>query len=123
MVARAVGIRGKIHPATRTFQALRIAVNQELERIKAALIQAISVLEAGGRLVIISFHSLEDRMVKEFFAGKARACTCPPEFPVCVCGGKATGEIMTSKAVTPGMRELEANPRSSSAKLRALRRL
>jgi len=111
------------NPARRVFQALRIEVNDELNSLRRALPEAFELLEPGGVMAVISFHSLEDRMVKEFFAGKARACTCPPEFPVCVCGGKATGEVMTPKAVTPGMRELEANPRSSSAKLRALRRL
>lgn len=114
---------GAGNPARRVFQALRIEVNDELNSLSRALPEAFELLEPGGVMAVVSFHSLEDRMVKEFFAGKARACTCPPEFPVCVCGGKATGEIMTSKAVTPGMRELEANPRSSSAKLRALRRL
>ena len=105
------------------FQALRIEVNDELDSLRRALPEAFSLLEPGGVMAVISFHSLEDRIVKEFFAGKARACTCPPDFPVCVCGGKATGEVLTPKAVIPGVRELEINPRSSSAKLRALRKL
>jgi 16S rRNA (cytosine1402-N4)-methyltransferase len=114
---------GAGNPARRVFQALRIEVNDELNSLRRALPEAFALLEPGGVIAVISFHSLEDRMVKEFFAGKARACTCPPEFPICVCGGRATGEVLTSKAVTPSLRELELNPRSSSAKLRALRRL
>lgn len=114
---------GAGNPARRVFQALRIEVNDELNSLKRALPQAYALLEPGGIMAAVSFHSLEDRTVKEFFAGKARACTCPPDFPVCICGNKATGEILTPKAVTPGARELEANPRSSSAKLRALRKL
>ena len=114
---------GAGNPARRVFQALRIEVNDELNSLKRALPGAFSLLEPGGIMAVISFHSLEDRMVKEFFASKARICTCPPEFPVCVCGGSATGEVLTPKAVTPGLRELEINPRSSSAKLRALRKL
>jgi 16S rRNA (cytosine1402-N4)-methyltransferase len=114
---------GAGNPARRVFQALRIEVNDELNSLRRALPEAFSLLEPGGVMAVISFHSLEDRIVKEFFAGKARACTCPPDFPVCVCGGRTTGEVLTSKAVIPGPRELEANPRSSSAKLRALRKL
>jgi 16S rRNA (cytosine1402-N4)-methyltransferase len=114
---------GAGNPARRVFQALRIEVNDELNSLRRALPLAFSLLVPGGVLAVISFHSLEDRMVKEFFAGKTRGCTCPPEFPVCVCGGKASGELLTSKPVVPGARELEANPRSSSAKLRALRRI
>lgn len=113
---------GAGNPARRIFQALRIEVNDELRSLRRALPEAFSLLESGGVMAVISFHSLEDRIVKEFFAAKARACTCPPGFPVCVCGGKATGELLTSKPVTPGPRELEANPRSASAKLRALRK-
>jgi 16S rRNA (cytosine1402-N4)-methyltransferase len=114
---------GAGNPARRVFQALRIEVNDELGSLQRALPRAFSLLEAGGVLAVISFHSLEDRMVKEFFVGKVRSCTCPPGFPVCVCGAKASGEIMTSKPVIPSLRELELNPRSGSAKLRALRRL
>lgn len=114
---------GAGNPARRVFQALRIEVNDELNSLRRALPLAFSLLEPGGVLAVISFHSLEDRMVKEFFAGKARGCTCPPEFPVCVCAGKATGEVLTGKPVVPGARELETNPRSSSAKLRVLRRI
>jgi len=114
---------GAGNPARRVFQALRIEVNDELNSLRRALPLAFSLLERGGVLAVISFHSLEDRMVKEFFAGKARGCTCPPEFPVCVCRGKATGEVLTPKPVTPSAHELELNPRSSSAKLRAIRRI
>jgi 16S rRNA (cytosine1402-N4)-methyltransferase len=114
---------GAGNPARRVFQALRIEVNDELNSLKRALPEAFSLLEPGGIMAVISFHSLEDRMVKEFFGSRARVCTCPPEFPVCVCGGAATGEVLTPKAVIPSLREQEVNPRSSSAKLRALRKL
>lgn len=114
---------GAGNPARRVFQALRIEINDELNSLKRALPAAFGLLAPGGVLAAISFHSLEDRLVKEFFASKARACTCPPEFPVCVCGGKAEAVLLTPRAVTPGQRELELNPRSSSAKLRALRKL
>ena len=111
------------NPARRVFQALRIEVNGELESLARALPMAFDLLESGGVLAVISFHSLEDRMVKDFFTGKAKPCICPPDFPVCACGGKATGAVMTAKPVTPGARELETNPRAGSAKLRALRKL
>ena len=114
---------GAGNPARRVFQALRIEVNEELGSLQRALPLAFDLLEEGGVLAVISFHSLEDRTVKEFFSEKARGCTCPPDFPVCACGGKETGEVVTSKPVGPGARELEQNPRSSSAKLRALRKL
>lgn len=114
---------GAGNPARRVFQALRIEVNDELGSLRKALPQAFSLLEPGGVLAVISFHSLEDRIVKDFFAEKARSCTCPADFPVCICGGKAEAETLTSKPVTPGARELEVNPRSASAKLRAVRRL
>jgi 16S rRNA (cytosine1402-N4)-methyltransferase len=114
---------GAGNPARRVFQALRIEVNGELDSLERALPAAFALLEPGGIMAVISFHSLEDRMVKEFFAGKARACACPPEFPVCVCGGVATGKVLTPRAVAPSPREVELNPRSSSARLRALRKL
>ena len=114
---------GSRNPARRVFQALRIAVNDELESLRRALPEALALLEPGGVLAAISFHSLEDRIVKEFFVAQAHPCTCPPDFPVCVCGRRPTMEIMTTKPVVPGPREIEANPRSSSAKLRAARRL
>ena len=120
---------GAIHPATKTFQALRIAVNHELERLEEALPQMLDVLSArgrdetdgrqAGRMVIISFHSLEDRIVKEFMRREARDCICPPHVPVCVCGHKARLRLLTPKPVIPTSEEVIANPRARSAKLRA----
>lgn len=123
VIERAAGGRGRIHPATRIFQALRIATNQELERLSTALVQAIQVLRQGGRLVVISFHSLEDRIVKQFMAAESRDCLCPPRTPVCVCGHKATLRILLRKAATPSPEEAQQNPRARSAKLRAAERL
>ena len=114
---------GAGNPARRVFQALRIEVNDELNSLRRALPEAFALLEPGGIMAVISFHSLEDRLVKEFFAERARGCTCPPDFPVCICGGRPDGDVLTRKVLVPGSRELEANPRSSSAKLRALRKL
>jgi 16S rRNA (cytosine1402-N4)-methyltransferase len=111
------------NPARRVFQALRIEVNSELESLARSLPVAFDLLTDGGVLAVISFHSLEDRIVKDFFTSKAKPCICPPDFPVCACGGKATGAIMTPKPVVPGADELETNPRAASAKLRALRKL
>ncbi len=122
VVEQVVGSRGKIHPATRVFQAIRIAVNQELDNLKEALPQAVELLKPGGRLGVISFHSLEDRIVKEFFRRESRDCICPPEMPVCVCGHKATLKVITVKPITPSPEEVEANPRSRSAKLRIAER-
>jgi 16S rRNA (cytosine1402-N4)-methyltransferase len=110
---------GAIHPATKVFQALRIAVNGELERLKTALPQVVDVLQRGGRMVIISFHSLEDRMVKEFMRREATDCLCPPRVPVCVCGHKARLRLLTAKPLIPTVQEIERNPRARSAKLRA----
>ncbi len=107
------------HPATRTFQALRIAVNSELDNLASLLEQANSLLLPGARLVIITFHSLEDRMVKEFFRQQASNCICPPRYPVCVCNRKAQFRIVTRKAFVPDEQEILANVRSRSAKLRA----
>ncbi len=115
--------RGKIHPATRTFQALRIAVNRELENLESALRQAVEILADDGRLAVISFHSLEDRLVKQFFAVEARGCICPPRIPVCVCGHTPRLEIMAKKPVAPSPEEIRRNPRSRSAKLRVARKL
>jgi 16S rRNA (cytosine1402-N4)-methyltransferase len=124
IVSRAVGGRhGRIHPATRTFQALRIAVNDELAALEEALEEAVEVLGDGGRLVVISFHSLEDRIVKQFIAHESRDCICPPEAPACTCGHKATLKSVTRKAVSPGADEIAANPRSRSARLRAAEKL
>jgi 16S rRNA (cytosine1402-N4)-methyltransferase len=118
VVSAAIGRRGRIHPATRTFQALRIAVNRELECLSEALPQALRLLASGGRLAVISFHSLEDRLVKQFFRRESRDCVCPPEVPVCVCDHQATLEIVTKKPIRPSAEEVAANPRSRSAKLR-----
>jgi 16S rRNA (cytosine1402-N4)-methyltransferase len=106
------------HPAKRSFQAIRIAVNGELEAINEALPLAWSQLQVGGRFAAISFHSLEDRPVKQFLAGKARGCVCPPELPVCVCGHEPEAELLTRRAISPGPEEAERNPRSRSAHLR-----
>jgi len=114
---------GARNPARRVFQALRIAVNDELESLRRALPEALSLLDPGGVLAVISFHSLEDRIVKEFFNAQARPCTCPPDFPVCTCGRQPTMELLTTRPLTPGRPEIEANPRSSSAKMRAARKL
>ncbi|HVP04793.1 MAG TPA: 16S rRNA (cytosine(1402)-N(4))-methyltransferase RsmH [Dehalococcoidia bacterium] len=113
----------RIHPATRTFQALRIAVNDELSSLASALEQATEILGAGGRLAVISFHSLEDRIVKQFMQRESRDCVCPPEQPTCTCGHTATLRILTKRPVTPGAEELARNPRSRSARLRAAERL
>ena len=123
LVERTVGRRKRIHPATRTFQALRIAVNNELECLAEALPQALRLLAPGGRLVIISFHSLEDRLVKEFFRSEARDCLCPPKAPICTCGHRAALGIVTRKPIRPSVDEVAANPRSRSAKLRIAYRL
>ncbi len=111
------------HPARRTFQALRIAVNRELESLETGLMAGIRCLAPGGRMVVISFHSLEDRLVKQAFQKMARKCTCPPGCPVCCCGGGPGVEVLTSRPVTPSAEEKEKNPRSRSAKLRAIRKL
>jgi 16S rRNA (cytosine1402-N4)-methyltransferase len=111
------------HPAKRTFQAIRIAVNGELEALEEALPQAWEMLAVGGRFAAISFHSLEDRPVKQFLAAKARGCICPPELPVCVCGHEPEAELLTRRAVSPSAEEAEANPRSRSAHLRVAEKI
>jgi 16S rRNA (cytosine1402-N4)-methyltransferase len=108
----------RIHPATRTFQALRIAVNRELEQLEKGLEEALRVLRPGGRIGVISFHSLEDRIVKRFFRDRAKGCSCPPEWPICQCGGKAALRLVTVKPVTASAEEVSRNPASRSAKLR-----
>jgi 16S rRNA (cytosine1402-N4)-methyltransferase len=123
LVARVVGRREKIHPATRTFQALRIAVNEELDALEQALPQARDLLRPGGRVAVIAFHSLEDRLVKHFYRQEARDCVCPPELPVCQCRHKATLRVLTSKPVRPTAGEIARNPRSRSARLRIAERL
>ncbi|HEX6797197.1 MAG TPA: 16S rRNA (cytosine(1402)-N(4))-methyltransferase RsmH [Ktedonobacterales bacterium] len=117
------GRPGGIHPATRTFQALRIAVNDELGSLEAALPRAVELLRPGGRLAVISFHSLEDRIVKQFFQAEARGCICPPELPACVCGRSPRLRIVTRHPLTAGLAELAANPRARSAKLRVAERI
>lgn len=115
--------RRKIHPATRTFQALRIAVNDELRQLREGLPAALSVLSPGGRLVVISFHSLEDRIVKQFLAREAQDCICPPEALICTCGHRATVRIATRRPIEPSSHEVARNPRSRSAKLRIAEKL
>lgn len=111
------------HPAKRTFQAIRIEVNGEITRLERVLPQTVDVLDTGGRVVVISYHSLEDRVVKRFFAEEARGCVCPPDFPVCTCEAEAAVRLLTRKPVTPGDDEVADNPRARSAKLRAAERL
>ena len=113
---------GRIHPATRCFQALRIMVNGELVRLESTLESAFNHLSPCGKLGIISFHSLEDRIVKRFFQEKSKSCTCPPEMPICKCGGKSAAEIITKKPISAGEEEVRSNPPSRSAKLRVLRK-
>jgi 16S rRNA (cytosine1402-N4)-methyltransferase len=113
----------RTHPATRVFQALRIAVNEELEALEAGLAAAVDLLRPGGRLVVLSYHSLEDRIVKRFFAAERRGCVCPPELPVCVCGRNPRLRLLTRKSLTPTPEEVATNPRSRSARLRAAERL
>jgi 16S rRNA (cytosine1402-N4)-methyltransferase len=113
----------KIHPATRVFQGLRIAVNDELNRLRRALPQALEVLQVGGRLAVISFHSLEDRIVKQFMRQEARGCICPPTAPICTCGRKPTLRIITRRPITASVEEVRANPRARSAKLRTAERI
>ncbi len=114
---------GRVHPATKTFQALRMETNSEVEALKAVLPQAVSMLAAGGRLVVVSFHSIEDRIVKDFFKQESRDCLCPPELPICRCGHKASLSVITKKPVLPKEEEVGSNPRSRSAKLRAAERI
>jgi 16S rRNA (cytosine1402-N4)-methyltransferase len=115
--------RRRIHPATRVFQALRIAVNAELDALAEGLATAVDLLRPGGRLVVLSYHSLEDRIVKRFFAAERRGCVCPPELPVCVCGRNPRLRLVTRPSLTPTDAEIAANPRARSARLRAAERL
>ncbi len=117
------GKPGRIHPATRTFQALRIAVNEELQTIETVLPRAIEALAVGGRLAVISFHSLEDRLVKQFFRRESKDCICPPEQPVCTCGHKATIREVSRKPIEADEEEIAQNPRSRSARLRVAEKL
>ncbi len=117
------GARGRIHPATRVFQALRIAVNEELEALEEALAGAIDLLRPGGRLVVLSYHSLEDRIVKRFLDAERKGCICPPSVPVCICGRKPRLRLVTRPSLTPTDAEIAMNPRARSARLRAAERI
>ena len=117
------GRKGRIHPATRTFQALRIAVNEELEHLEQILDKAIDLLGIGGRLVVISYHSLEDRIVKHFMQRESRDCVCPPSMPVCQCEHVASFRLINKKVITPSEEELDENPRSRSARMRIAERI
>ncbi len=123
VILRVGGQRGKIHPATRTFQALRIAVNQELQALEKVLPAAVSALASGGRLAVIAFHSLEDRLVKQFAQRESRDCICPPDQPVCTCGHKATINIITRHPIEASEVEKKENSRSRSAKLRVVEKI
>ena len=116
-------LREKQHPAKRSFQAIRIAVNDELGAVGRVLEVAVPTLNKGGRLAIITFHSLEDRLVKNGMASNAKGCTCPPSFPVCVCGNKPKVKIISRKPIVSGDKELKDNPRARSAKLRVCEKL
>jgi len=119
VVADAVpGYGSRIHPATRTFQALRIATNKELETVAEALPELTGILAPGGRIAVISFHSLEDRIVKQFFRRESKDCICPPEQPICTCEHVASLKVITKKPIMAGQKEIQENPRSSSARLR-----
>ncbi|MGD9300975.1 MAG: 16S rRNA (cytosine(1402)-N(4))-methyltransferase RsmH, partial [Desulfobacterales bacterium] len=113
----------KIHPATRVFMALRIAVNRELERLEIFLEQAVDLLNPGGRLCILSFHSLEDRIVKQRFKALEKGCTCAPQLPQCVCGQKPQLRLLTKKVARPTEEEVAANPRARSTRLRAAEKI
>ena len=123
IVGIAGGQRSKLHPATRTFQAIRIAVNNELQALQNTLPQAIEVLESGGRLAVISFHSLEDRIVKQYFRQEGRDCICPPRTPICTCGHHATIKEITRQPIRPQSSEIMKNPRSRSARLRVVQKI
>ena len=116
-------IRREKNPCKKTFQAIRIEVNNELGGLSEALDKAFNALNVGGRLAIITFHSLEDRLVKQRFASFCQGCTCPPEFPVCICGNTPRGKLITRKPIEPSQAELEANNRSHSAKLRVIEKI
>jgi len=120
--SRAPG-RRRVHPATRVFQALRIAVNEELDALEAGLAAAVDLLKPGGRLVVLSYHSLEDRIVKRFMQAERRGCTCPLEAPVCICGRQPRLRLVIPKGLVPTPAEIATNPRARSARLRAAERL
>jgi 16S rRNA (cytosine1402-N4)-methyltransferase len=116
-------VRRRTHPATRVFQALRIAVNEELDALEEGLAAAVDLLRPGGRIVVLSYHSLEDRIVKRFLAAERRGCVCPPAAPVCVCGRAPRLRLVTRPSLVPTDEEITANPRARSARLRAAERL
>ena len=115
--------KGRIHPATRTFQAIRMAVNKELDNLERGLEQALELLRSGGRVAVISYHSLEDRLVKNKLRHEASDCICPPETPICVCGHKASIRLVNRKVIKPTQAEVQANPRSRSARMRVAERI
>ena len=119
----AAALREKQYPAKRSFQAIRIAVNDELGSVEKVMADAIPLLNPGGRLAVITFHSLEDRIVKNAMAEAAKGCTCPPNFPVCVCGKKPQVKLISRKPIVSGEAELAENPRARSAKLRVCEKL
>jgi len=123
VIRKATGGRSRLHPSTLTFQALRIAVNTELQAIEEVLPQAIQALDKGGRLAIISFHSLEDRLVKQYFRHESRDCICPPEQPICTCGHRASIIEITRHPIVAGEAEIQENPRARSARLRVVEKL
>ncbi len=125
VISRALGRpkKGRIHPATKTFQAIRMAVNGELDNVEKGLDQAIEVLREGGRIVVISYHSLEDRLVKGVFRREASGCICPPEIPMCVCGHEPTLRLVSRRVIKPDQEEISMNPRSRSARLRVAERI
>jgi 16S rRNA (cytosine1402-N4)-methyltransferase len=124
VIVKAVGRRrGRIHPATKSFQALRIAVNDELGALEEALPQAVELMRPGGRLAVLSFHSLEDRLVKRFFRNQAKDCICPPDQPVCTCQHEPMLRIITRRPVRPDVKEIAQNPRARSARLRVAEKL
>lgn len=123
LVAAQVKGRERIHPATRIFQALRIATNHELEAVETGIPAAIGLLKPGGRIAVISFHSLEDRFVKQLFRRLSQSCTCPPQQPICTCGGQATLRLITRKAMKASEAEIQQNPRSRSARLRVAEKM
>ena len=125
IIRRAIPMKMQVsggHPAKRTFQAIRIELNKELDVLRDSLDGMIDILDEGGRICIITFHSLEDRIVKTIFRKNENPCTCPPDFPVCVCGNKSKGKVITRKPILPSAQEMEENPRSKSAKLRIFER-
>ena len=123
IVARVKGDREKIDPATRVFQALRIEVNEELQALSRFLVAAVAKLNAGGRLAVLSYHSLEDRMVKDTFRKQTGVCLCPPKLPVCVCGARRALLVLTRRPIRPKDSEVHRNPRSRSARLRVAEKI